>query len=59
MASTKDKINFVTRPVPSGPGKTLITVVGTDCMKGGSPMTSKPPTEYCVPGGDMSKKGKC
>lgn len=52
----QSKINFETRPIPSGPGAQQITVVGQECMKGGSEMVSKMPEKYMIKDGASGKK---
>lgn len=53
----KDKINYTTRPIPSGPGAQQITVEGHASKKGGSAFVSQMPKKHVVPG-DAGKGGK-
>lgn len=52
----QSKINYATRPMPSGPGAKQITVEGQMSRKGGAPFVSKMPTKHVIPG-DMSSTG--
>lgn len=56
----KEKINYTSRPIPSGPGSQQITVDGLESKKGGSAFVSKMPTKHVVPGDmkSMDKNGK-
>lgn len=47
---SESKVNYVKRPLPSGPGPQQITVADGQCKKGGSPMNSELPKKNIVKG---------